>query len=159
MSTAVEPADVDPPYKKAEADGDEEEEDPDKGPHPFNFYIQRDKMPQILDNRWGLFFLTSIIPYAYHFVSIIIGMDKFVHWSRFTGCVGATNFTEATEVFDTALVLVLVFHIVEWVRWTLLITTILVGVPWLVLFNVLSINFLYGIIALIVGMATGFGAE
>jgi len=73
-------------------------------------------MSIILDKRWGLFFLLSLFPYAYHFVSIIIGMDKFVHWSRFSTCVGAEDFTAATAVFDTALVVVLVFHIIEWVR-------------------------------------------
>jgi len=73
-------------------------------------------MHELLQKRWGTFFLLSCLPYAYHFVSIIIGMDKFVHWSRFTGCEGAADFEAATAVFDTALVVVLVFHIIEWVR-------------------------------------------
>jgi hypothetical protein len=40
-----------------------------------------------------------------------------------------------------------------------LITIILVGVPWLVVYNALAINLIYGVIACIVGMAIGFGAD
>lgn len=82
-----------------------------------------------------------------------------MHYSRFTGCEGTTDFKGASEVFDMAIMLVLVFHIIEWIRLTILITVILVGVPWLIVYNVLSINLPFGMIVCIVAMATGFGAN
>jgi len=116
-------------------------------------------MHDILQNRWGLFFTLSFFVYAYHFVSVIFGMNQYVNWMRFAGCEGASDFKEASAVFDTAIFLVLIFHIIEWVRQTILITTLLVGVPWVVLYNILSINQPFGLIVLIIGMATGFGAH
>ena len=92
-------------------------------------------------------------------MSIIIGMDKYVNYSRFTGCEGATDFKEASAVYDNAIFLVLVFHIIEWVRQTVMITTILVGVPWLLLYNILAINLPFGLIACLIGMISGFGSE
>ena len=74
-------------------------------------------------------------------------------------CTGAADFKEASAVFDTALMLILIFHIIEWVRLTVLLTVILVGVPWLIVYYALSVNFVFGMIISIVAMVTGFGAE
>lgn len=86
-------------------------------------------------------------------------MDKYVHYSRFTGCVGATSFSDASAVFDGALMAVLTFHIIEWVRQTILVTSILVGVPWIPIYLFLSINIPFGVIISIVGAVVGFSAE
>jgi len=86
-------------------------------------------------------------------------MDKYVHWSRFTGCKGAEDFKAASGVFDTAIFLALVFHIIEWVRVTIMITTILVGVPWLLAYNLLSLNAPFGFIISIYAVIAGFSAE
>lgn len=159
MSTAVEPADntneIDPPFNRGGDDEGEEKE----GPKLFSDYCKPECMHEILQKRWGIFFLFSTLVYIYHFLSIIIGMDKYVHYSRFTGCKDTTSFKDASAVFDTALLLVLIFHIIEWVRQTVLITTILVGVPWLPLYFLLSLNVPFGLIVMIFCMAVGFGAD
>ena len=116
-------------------------------------------MHEIVQKRWGLFFILTSVVYCYHFLSIIIGMDKYVHYSRFAGCEGTTDFKDASAVFDMALLLVLIFHIIEWVRQTILITTILVGVPWLIAYNLLAINLPFGFVVSILGMITGFTAD
>ena len=58
------------------------------------------------------------VVYAYHFVSIILGMDTFVHWTRFQVCgtVKKGDYQGATDVYDGPLMAVLIFHIIEWVR-------------------------------------------
>jgi len=55
--------------------------------------------------------------------------------------------------------IVSIFHIIEWIRQTIEITSVLVGVPWLPAYFALSINIPFGIIALIYGMAVGFGSD
>jgi len=40
-----------------------------------------------------------------------------------------------------------------------MITTILVGVPWLLFYNFLALNLPFGMIAIIIGIASGFGSE
>ena len=55
--------------------------------------------------------------------------------------------------------MVLLFHIVEWVRQTVLITVILVGVKWLPIYYWMSANFLLFLVAVFWGIAAGFGAD
>jgi len=55
--------------------------------------------------------------------------------------------------------LVLVFHIIEWIRQTVLVTTLLVGVPWLLCYNILALNIPFGIIVSMVGGINGFSSD
>lgn len=158
MSTAVEPAEIiDPPAKPANEEGEEEEND--EHPNEFGWYIKPEATHEILQKRWGLFFLLALPVYFYHFINVVLGLDMFCHWTRFQGCVGAGDFKEASAVYDTAICLVCIFHIIEWVRQSILMTTILVGYPWLPAYFFLSLNIPFGVIALIIGMAKGFGSE
>ena len=151
MTTAVEP-EIDP----KESGAAEEEEEESLGPQEFKWYCKPENMHEILQKRWGLFFILSSLVYSYHFVSIILGMNQYVHYSRFLTCGDALTFDTASAVYDSALMVVLVFHIIEWVRQTVLITTILVGVKWLPVYYLLSINFPFGMIACLVGFISGF---
>ncbi len=54
--------------------------------------------------------------------------------------------------------MVLIFHIIEWVRQTVLITVILVGVKWLPVYYGLTINVLIYFVAVSWGLAAGFGS-
>lgn len=72
MSTAVEPAEqIDPPYKPPGEDDEEEESHPNE----FKWYIRPEPAYAILQKRWGLFTILSAIPYFYHFISVILGID------------------------------------------------------------------------------------
>jgi hypothetical protein len=157
MSTAqADVNEIDPPPKGT---GEENEEDEEK-PETFEDFMKTDNLHTILQNRWGMFFLWSSLAYSYHFLSIIIGMDKYVHYSRFTGCVGTADFAEASAIFDTPIFVVLLFHIIEWVRQTVLITTILVGVPWLILYKLLGyLNVIVFLLAVFWGIIAGFTAD
>ena len=118
-------------------------------------------MHEILQKRWFIFFLMVSVVYSYHFISIITGMNQFVHYTRFIGCgtaVGEGKFKEASALFDTPLFIVLVFHIIEWVRQTILITVILVGVKWIPAYFILTINLPFGIIACLYGAISGLTA-
>jgi hypothetical protein len=60
--------------------------------------------------------MISFVVYVYHFVMAIAGVDKFCDYTRTIPCGDAKTAEEASAVFDTALFLVTIFHIVEWVR-------------------------------------------
>lgn len=67
---------------------------------------------------------------------------------------------EASEVFDTAIALVTIFHMIDWIRWTLLLTSALVSVNLLSLFYILTvINLPFGTIACFIAIATRFSEE
>jgi len=102
--------------------------------------------------------MVSVV-YAYHFVSIIIGMNQYVHYTRFSPCNESKDFLEATEKLDGPLLASLLFHIIEWVRQMILITTILVGVKWLWAYFILSINIVLYFVGTIWAIVAGFGAD
>lgn len=66
---------------------------------------------------------------------------------------------EASAVFDLALAVVSVFHMIEWVRWTVFLTSALVNVNLVPVFYLLSINIPYGFIALVIGILARYGED
>jgi hypothetical protein len=62
-------------------------------------------------------------------------------------------------VFDTAIALVTIFHMIEWLRQTVFITSTLVNVNLMPLYNVLSLNIPFGFIAMLFGIAIRFSED
>jgi len=60
-------------------------------------------------------------------------------------------------IINTPVLLVTIYHIIEWVAWSIFCTATLVGADIMVPFTILRVNTCFGFIALIVGMAAGFG--
>jgi hypothetical protein len=65
----------------------------------------------------------------------------------------------SSSVYDTALALVTIFHMIEWLRQTVFLTSALVNVNLVPLFYVLSINIPFGFIAMLVAIGARFGAD
>ena len=57
-----------------------------------------------------------------------------------------TDSDRSSEVFDVPLLLIAIFHIVEWIRTTVLLTVILIGVNWVIFWYATTINTLFGLI-------------
>ena len=53
---------------------------------------------------------------------------------------------KASEVFDLPLLLLACFHIIEWLRTTILLVVILIGVNWVIVWYATVINTLFGMI-------------
>lgn len=86
------------------------------------------------------------------------GVNAFSSQSRMVICGEAKTGEEASAIFDTAIALVTVFHMIDWIRWTLFITTALVGANLLSPFYFLTvINLPFGIIAMLIGIVTRYG--
>jgi len=67
---------------------------------------------------------------------------------------------KASEIFDLAIALVTAFHMIDWIRWTLFLTSALVSVNLLPLFYILTVvNLPFGIVACLYAIAARFGAE
>lgn len=58
----------------------------------------------------------------------------------------------SSAVLDTAIAMVSLFHMIEWMRQTVVLTTALVGVNLIPVYWALSINVVYGFIAMLVGV-------
>ena len=89
----------------------------------------------------------------------ISGADKFTDITRKNICGSATNSVEASAIFDTALAMASVFHIIEWCRQAIFMTTVVIGVNLMGWYYALSINIPYGIIAMIYAIITRYSED
>lgn len=126
---------------------------------PFNFYIQSDNLYTIITKRWGLFGLLAGVIYSYHFCWTVAGVNAYADFTRLNLCGGATMGEEASSVFDTAIAISTIFHMIEWGRWTLFLTSALVTVNLLPIFKVVSINVPFGIIASLIAIFTRYSSN
>ena len=67
--------------------------------------------------------------------------------------------TSPPEVYNAALGIVSMFHLIEWIRQTILLTTALVNVNLMPLYYLFSINTIYGFFALIYGIVVRFTGD
>jgi hypothetical protein len=106
--------------------------------------------------RWGLFCCVGGLVYIYHLLWTIAGVNMYADISRKTACGGEEFGEAASSVFDTGIGIVTVWHMIEWIRWTLLLTTALVDANLIPLFNILTINVPFGFIACFIAIGTRF---
>lgn len=100
-----------------------------------------------------------MIVYLYHLIWTMAGVNMFSSQTRLTGCGGVTKADEASEIFDTAIALATIFHMIDWIRWTVLATTALVGVNLLpAFFGLTIINLPFGIISMLYALITRYSA-
>lgn len=74
--------------------------------------------------------------------------DKLRCPARLTGrllpCAGKVG-EQASEVLDTAILLLLIFHFIEWIRYTIFLASVFIGVNLIQVFYGLILNSLFGI--------------
>lgn len=97
--------------------------------------------------------------YCYHFVWTVAGVDNFCDTTRNNICIEGKSKDESSAIYDIGLALVTVFHMVEWLRQTVFLTTALVNVNLMPLYYFLSINVPFGFVAMIIGLAFGYSAD
>jgi hypothetical protein len=63
-----------------------------------------------------------------------------------------------SAVYDFPILLVTIYHMIEWIRWTVLATSALVDANLIPLFYALHINIVFGFFAMLIGIIQGAGA-
>tara|TARA_B100000780_G_scaffold241789_1_gene184369 strand:- start:13 stop:507 length:495 start_codon:yes stop_codon:yes gene_type:complete len=144
-----------PTTKVAEAE--ESEEEPKQPTQPFKYYLKHNVSYKILATQWVLFTCLGGFTYFYHFAWTVAGVDNYCDYTRLLTC-GTKDGEDASAVLDLAIALVTVFHMVEWLRQTVFLTTALVNVNLMPLYYFLSINVPFGFIAMLIGIAVGMSA-
>ena len=132
----------------------------------FKFYLKPENKFEIVTKRWGTFTLIGGAVYIWHLFFTVMGVDKYTDITRKYSCNG-TPFdllsddqrAENSRLFDTAIILVTIFHMIEWLRWTVFLTTALVNVNLLGLYYVMSANGVFGIIVMLVGIITRYSGD
>lgn len=116
---------------------------------PSNLFV-------ILEKRWGLFTILAGIIYLYHLLWTITAVDKFTDITREYKCGDATDADTASAIFDTAIALCAIFHMIEWIRQTVFLTSALVGVNIVPVYYALSVNVPFGFIAMLTAIFTRY---
>jgi hypothetical protein len=152
---SVENPDLPPPK-----DEKEEEEEEEKPPvEKFSYYLKPYVSYKIVSTKWVTFTCLGGFTYFYHFAWTVAGVDNFCDYTRLLSCNADLNGDDASAVYDLAIGMVTVFHMVEWLRQTVFLTTALVNVNLMPLYYLLSLNVPYGFIAMIVGIGARYGAD
>ena len=66
---------------------------------------------------------------------------------------------KTSAVFDTPILLCTIYHMIEWIKWAVLLTTVLVDANMIKLFYFLHLNVVFGFFAMIIGIINGFSAD
>ena len=115
----------------------------------------------ILNNTKLIFGLVVGLWYLTQFIGAVACINLYSDDDRLNVCVQPTieeidksaserheltDRDRSSEVFDVPLLLIAIYHIVEWIRTTVLLTVILIGVNWVIFWYATTINTLFGLI-------------
>ena len=102
--------------------------------------------------------------YTANFIMCVAACNFYSDISRLSPCVMEESGIvlegdQASEVFDMAIKLTGVFHIIEWVRATILLTVILINVNLMKIWYVTILNMIYGFVSFLFLHAVYFSEE
>ena len=106
-------------------------------------------LTKFIGKRFGLF--ASIVGFYYltQFICAVCACNFFSDNSRFNNCVRADGTiitgNDASAVYDKAIYLTGIFHVMEWIRTTILLTVVCVGANLMQIWYVSAISALFGI--------------
>lgn len=167
--------DVDPPVEKPADDvidsdseieegEDESDEEPQKLPSKEMYQVKNSV--EFLDRSWVTFSLFFGLYYVLQFGLALCAANMYAHSEADSACVdiGGTTFDgeglpESRSVYDTALLLLGLYHIIEWFRTILLLTVTCMKYEILMyIYNALFLNAIFGVIVALYAHVARFGA-
>ena len=96
----------------------------------------------------------AALTYIWHFIWTVAGVNNYCDISRLNIC--NTNPSLSSSVYDLPILLVITYHMVEWLRSCLYLTSILTASNMIRFYYFLSINSLYGFIVIIYALNRRF---
>ena len=146
---------------KVDAAGNQSEEKVEI--HNWVEYYKPGNMQKILGNTWKAFTPVVFIYYIMQFCMAVAACNFYSDVTRLGACNMENGVVktgeDASAVMDTAIKLCGVFHIIEWIRTTMLLCVVLIGSPLLGVWYVSGISSLFGIVAFIYMHAVAFGQD
>lgn len=129
----------------------EEKEDivPPEENSPWKVYLAPKWITVLMNKNMLLYGLVVTFWYLAMFIGCVACINLYGDTDRENPCAATgtlANPDEATKVFDTPLLLLAVWHIIEWIRTTVLLTIVLIGVNWTITWYILVPNTLFGLV-------------
>ena len=150
QTKALEMGTLNPSAKKEEAEeGPSFPELPPKG-SSWRIYLQPFWWSTLLAKNRLVYGLNLTVWYLAQFIGAVACINLYSDGDRLMPCAltgTLANPDEASKVYDFPLVMVAIYHIVEWLRTTLLLTVSCIGINWSIGWYATMFNTLYGIVA------------
>lgn len=131
--------------KSGEEEGDEHEV------QELKYYLYPGNCYVIIEKEWVLFTGVTGLVYLIHLFWMCYGVDVYASYERHVKCGGNTTNEENSAVYDTWILLCVIFHMIEWIRQTIFATSALVGVNLVPVFYGLYVMIPFGIIVMLGG--------
>ena len=112
-------------------------------------YFEPAQARTLITKRWVKFSSFVGIYYMLQLTGCIGVVNFYSDVDRFTACTPGQAPLDAASVFDVPLLLFAIYHLIEWIKTTLLLSVACVGLPLMHVYYVLGLNTLYGCIAAI----------
>lgn len=91
----------------------------DEGPQDMNFYLKPANTYVIIEKDWKFFVPVTTLTYCIHLFWMCYGVDVYSSYERHLKCgvdAAKQSNDDASSVYDTWLLLCIIFHMVEWIR-------------------------------------------
>lgn len=119
-------------------------------------YFRPANVTKLLHKKFGLFSAVVGVYYLTQFVACVSAVNMYSDATRNAQCIDANDVNdlgvtgdEASAVMDPAITLLAIYHIIEWIRCTILLTVVCLGVNLMHVWYATALNSVYGLIIFI----------
>jgi len=163
--------DAPPPKNHDEGSDEDKGDESDMRQHEFKWYLKSEKFFKIVTTRWGIFTIISAMCYVYEIIWTISGVNNYCDITRTLNsnkagtikCIATLGNTltakgdiaTVSAVYDFPILIVTIYHMIEWIRWTILATCALVDANLIPVFYVLHLNICFGFFAMLIAIIGG----
>lgn len=125
------------------------------------YYLKPEVTFKVVTTRWGIITIIAGMCYLYEIIWTISGVNNYTDITRQNLCgslkvkfaaepTSAAALAAASAVYDLPILLATYWHMIEWIRWTTLLTVALVDANLIPFFYFLALVIPYGFIISIV---------
>ena len=156
MATAN-PQNIDdmPPGKSVvvneDEDSDKEDEKIPPPPEnsPWKVYLQGKYLTTLLNKNMLIYGISIGLWYLANFVGAVAVINLYSDKDRLIPCDVTGTLAvpdEASKIFDLPLLMLALWHMIEWIRTTVLLSVVLIGVDWMFVWYLTMPNTLFGLV-------------
>ena len=140
----------------------------------FNYYLKQERFFKIVTTKWGVFTIIAGACYLYEIIWTISGVNNYCDITRTfntdkagtLSCISTLakvvtkpgEIAQISAVYDFPILIVTIYHMIEWVRWTVLLTAALVDANLIPVFYFGHLNIIFGFFAMLIAIIGGFSA-
>lgn len=113
--------------------------------------MKSENATKILTGYYGRFGFLYLVFYIVQFLLLIFGVNAYSDVSDDMSCGGLSS-ADSQALFDKAILLLTIYHLIEWLRWAVLLTVCFIGHNLVPIWYITTPNTLFGIVAHIIGI-------